>query len=303
VLKQRYLPDMQEHSLRREIIATQLAKKVTDHMGINFVGRLQRETGASVAFIMRAFVIAESIYHLDELWGQIELLDYKVKPGIQQKMMLQLYNLIRRATRWFLRARKPTLHIEETIQAFKAPIAELIQQLPTLLTEEESFALTTEMAHFIEEGVPETLARHIASCNTLFTSLDIVEATLKHQHISISDMAKMYYALGARFELNGLREQMNSYPVDNQWDELARSAFRDDLDRAQRKLSISALTFKAKKAQEKTLEERIDVWLKKHHCLMERWQILLAEMKASPAVGFITYSVVLRELFDFAEAG
>ncbi len=44
-LRKNYLPQMQEHSLKKEIIATQLGKQITDHMGINFVERLQRETG------------------------------------------------------------------------------------------------------------------------------------------------------------------------------------------------------------------------------------------------------------------
>ena len=65
--------------MRREIIATQLCKSITDHMGINFVERLQRETGASVAFIIRAYVIAESIFHMEDIWHQITALDYKVE--------------------------------------------------------------------------------------------------------------------------------------------------------------------------------------------------------------------------------
>ena len=48
LLHKKYLTQMQQHRLSREIIATQLAKSITDHMGINFIERLQRETGASV---------------------------------------------------------------------------------------------------------------------------------------------------------------------------------------------------------------------------------------------------------------
>ena len=77
-LRDKYFPQMREHSLRREIIATQLCKSITDRMGINFVERLQRETGAPIAFIVRAFTIAESIFGMDDMWQQIMSLDYKV---------------------------------------------------------------------------------------------------------------------------------------------------------------------------------------------------------------------------------
>ncbi len=301
-LRKKYLPQMKEHSLRREIIATQLGKHITDHMGVNFVERLQRETGASVAFIMRAFIVAERIYGMEELWKQIEALDLKVNTAVQQKMMLQIYYLIRRATRWFLRNLKPNFSIEDVANHYEKPIAELMHQLPNLLTDIDKEILEIETSSLLDQGVPHELAQRIASCNILFTSLDIVEAATKH-NLNISEMAQTYYELGSHLELNWLRDQMNSYPMENQWDELARSGFRDDLDRAQRKLSVSVLSLKNKRAKQLTITERIHAWLEQYNLLIERWQNLLGEIKSSNNVGFVTFSVVLRELFDFAQAG
>ncbi len=302
LLIKKYLPEMKEHSLRREIIATQLGKHITDRMGVNFIERLQRETGASVAFIVRAYVVAEQIYGMDELWKQIESLDLKVNTAVQQKMMLQIYYLIRRATRWFLRNLKPNLDIEKVIHHYAKPIAELIKQLPQLLTESDQELLKLETDSLLDQGVTNPLAERIASCNILFTALDIVEAATKH-NLNISEMAQIYYSLGSYLELNWLRDQMNGYSIENQWDELARSGFRDDLDRVQRKLSVSVLTLKQKKLKLLSVNERIDAWLEQYQLLIQRWQNLLAEIKSSNNVGFITYSVVLRELFDFAQVG
>ncbi|HLB57386.1 MAG TPA: NAD-glutamate dehydrogenase [Gammaproteobacteria bacterium] len=299
LLCKKYSLEMEHHRLRREIIATQLGKNVTDHMGVNFVERLQRETGSSVAFIMRAYAVAESIYDTPNLWHQIEALDHKVSVAVQQKMMLQIYYLIRRATRWFLRNRKPDMHIEKTILEFEQPIADLIKKLPDLLTETDIELLNIEMIALIEQGVPEPLAKRAASCNTLFTSLDIVEVS--KQNIAIADVAKVYYTLGSLLELNWLRDQINAYPVDTQWDELARSSFRDDLDQVQRKLSVSVLKLKIKKSTSHASEELIQLWLSQHEHLIERWKNLLADIKSNPAIGFVTYSVILRELVDFSD--
>jgi glutamate dehydrogenase len=299
-LREKYLPQMKEHSLRREIIATQLGKYVTDHMGINFVERLQRETGASVAFIMRAFVITENIYGMENLWLQIEALDHKVTTAVQQKMMLQIYYLIRRGTRWFLRNCKPELDIQNTIDNFGPPIAELIKQMPKLLSEADKELLNIEIESLVAEGVHASLANSLAINETLFTSLDIVAAARKSD-FGITDMAYVYYALGNLLELNWLRAQMNAYPMENQWDELARSSFRDDLDNVQRRLSISVLTLKIKK--KKTIEECVDVWLEENSMMITRWHSLLADIRSSSNVGFVTYSVILRELFDFAQTG
>ena len=300
-LREKYLPQMKEHSLRREIVATQLCKSITDRMGINFIERLQRETGASVDFIIRAFAIAESIYHMEDLWQQITILDNKIDPAIQYRMMLQIYYLIRRATRWFLRNRKPHLDIQKTIADFIPSIDEMTKSLPQLLDGQNKEAFDAAITYLAEQGVPEKLARSVASCNALFTSLDIVEAAQRYE-LDLSDVAKTYYLLGNRLELNWLRELMNSYIVENQWDELARAGFRDDLDRVQRKLSARVLTLKIKEVKGRNIEERVDIWINRYQFLMERWQKLLTDIKSSDMVGFVTYSVVLRELFDFAQA-
>src|SRR5690606_23828959 len=105
-----------------------------------------------------------------------------------------------------------------------------------------------------------------------------------------------------RLELNYLREMMNSYVIGTQWDELARSGFRDDLDRVQRKLAARILTSKERFSKSATIEDKIEHWVLRYQFLLDRWQKLLADLKASDIVGFVTYSVVLRELFDFAQA-
>ena len=302
-LRDKYSAQMKSHSLRREIVATQLTKAITDRMGVYFVDRLQRETGASAEFIIRAFSIASSIFHLEDLWLQIVGLDYKVDSTIQYRMMLQLYYLIRRSTRWFLRNRKPNINIQETINDFADALDAMKKQMPQLLDGPDKVAYDTAVSYLVEHLVPEKLARNVAACNSLFTSLDIIEASRKYQ-LDLIETAQTYYLLGNKLELNWLRESMNTYEVENQWDELARAGFRDDLDRVQRKLSARVLTMKAKEAKGKDIEERINIWINRYQFLIERWQKLLGEIKSSDMVnvGFITYSVVLRELFDFVQA-
>lgn len=300
-LREKYFEQMKEHSLRREIVATQLCKGISDRMGINFVERLQRETGTSLAFIIRAYAVAESIYNMEELWNQIKALDYTVDPNIQYRMMLQIYFLIRRSTRWFLRNRKPNLDITRTIQEFRPAILELSKHMPQLLDEPDRDAFEIAVKYLVDQSIPEKLAKGIAICNTLFTSLDIIEAARKYE-LNLTNMAKTYYLLGNKLELNWLRELMNSYPIENLWDELARAGFRDDLDRVQRKLSARVLLMKTKEAKDKSIEERMDIWFKRHEFFLDRWRKLVTDIKSSDITGFVAYSIVLRELFDFAQA-
>lgn len=301
-LREKYLPQMKDHSLRKEIIATQLCKAITDRMGVNFVERLQRETGASITFIIRSYVIAQHMFKMEELWNQITALDYKIQANVQYRMMLNIYLLIRRATRWLLRNKKQSIDIQKTIDDFSPDIEKLILSLPEILDGPDRAAFDSVVNYLTEQGVPDYLASNIARCNALFTALDIVEASKKY-NLNLLDVAKAYYLIGNRLELNWLRDQMNAYIVDTQWDELARAGFRDDIDRVQRKLCIKVLTLKAKEAQEMNIDAKLDSWMQRYQVFVDRWHHLLADVKSTePPIDFVTYSVVLRELFDFAQA-
>lgn len=300
-LRERYLPQMKQHRLRREIIATQLSKSITDHMGINFVERLQGESGCSVALVVRAYSMTESVYQLSTLWRQIEALDSQVDIATQQYMMLQLYYLIRRGTRWFLRNRKADQDVQQTIDDFSPLISDLIKGLPEFLPAENLELLRVEEDSLIEKGVPEALANRMASCSILFTSLDLVEAS-RISHFTLPEVAEIYYLLGNLLDLNWLRESINNYPIETQWGELGRSSFRDDLDRVQRELSINVLLLTKKKMKKATINERFEVWSQEHRIFTDRWKNLLGDIKSAGSVEFVTYSVLLRELFDFVQA-
>jgi glutamate dehydrogenase len=215
-------------------------------------------------------------------------------------MMLHIYYLVRRATRWFLRNCHSKLDIQKNIDEFLPIVNELLKHLPHLLEGPDKEWMATELSTLSKENVPEKLAKRVLSCSILFTSLDIIEI-IKKYNLNLIDVAKTYYLLGSYLELSWLRTLINTCAVENQWDELARASLRDDLDRVQRKLSICVLTMKNKSMNDKSVEERINFWISRSTFLIDRWQKLIADIKESDSVDFVTHSVVLKELSDFAQ--
>ena len=121
VLTERYQTEMYEHRLKREIVATQVANDLVDHMGVVFVRRLRDSTGAGRADIARNYVIARDSFNLLSLWAQIEDLDNQIPSDVQHSMMLDLMRLIRRSTRWFLRQHMG-LSTQDAIEYFAPPV-------------------------------------------------------------------------------------------------------------------------------------------------------------------------------------
>ncbi|WP_197485616.1 NAD-glutamate dehydrogenase domain-containing protein, partial [Oleiphilus sp. HI0061] len=95
----KYGAQLHDHRLRREIISTQVANDMVNHMGITFVERLKQSTGASSSSVALAYIIARDVFDLENIWGQIEDLDYLISSDLQYSMMAELMSLMRRACR------------------------------------------------------------------------------------------------------------------------------------------------------------------------------------------------------------
>lgn len=299
-LQERYQQSINEHSLRREIIATQLSNEMINRMGVTFVYRLQDETGDSVESIVRAYVIACRTLEIDETWRAVQALDLKVPSSLQTKMLMMLVRLTRYAARWFVRNCKANLNIQELSEQFRPGIRKLRQYLLKQIVGKgkPEFRVNNTLADFISAGVPAPLAETLTCVDGLFSGPEIIDGA-KEQGISIEDMAYVYYQLNGLLELDWLRQQIVRRPAESRWEVLARSALRIELDRHQRNVSVGILNYKA---QEKlTPAERLAKWMEEQSALQERWMALVSLLRGSDALDYIMFFVAVKELGELSE--
>ena len=297
-ITQKYKKELKNHRLRREIISTQVANDMVNHMGITFVERLKQSTGASPASIALSYIIARDVFELEKWWVAIEKLDHQVSSDLQLEMMAELMSLIRRACRWLIRNRRSELNVVENMTRFKEGIRKISQCLPEFLTGTSKENYQSRYNLLLEQGVPDELATIIAGASHLYASLGIIEAQQEGE-AKLETVASIYYLLGNRLDLTWFGNQINKLTPLTHWQALAREAFREDLDWQQRALTVGLLKLKDKA---ETIEERVEQWMLQHSDLVERWKQMLTEFKASEDAEFSMYSVALRELLDLAQS-
>src|SRR5690606_18879359 len=237
-LTRKFSETMRRHRLKREIVSTQIANDLVNHMGITFVQRLKESTGMSAANVAGAYVIVRDLFRLPYWWQQIEALDYKVPAELQLQLMDELMRLGRRATRWFLRSRRENLDAARDVGHFAPRVAELAGRLDALLEGPAREQWLARHESLVEAGVPQELARVVAGTSHLYTLLPIIEAA-DVTGKDASEVATAYFAVGGALELSWYLQQITSLPVENNWQALAREAFRDDLDWQQRAITIA----------------------------------------------------------------
>jgi len=298
-IAKKYEKELKQHSLRRELIATQLSSAVVNAMGINFVQRLINETGASVAFIIRAYIASQELFGLKGLWKKIRDLDSKVDTTVQFSMMLKLYFLARRSTRWFLRNRHDNIDIAECIKSFSTSLGLIKEKIPSFLTKEQKVHFRHRVQEYKDQGVPDGLAHDVALSAFLFNVLDIMQASKKLTY-DVVDVAKAYFSVGVELSLDDLRDKMMTHPMNSAWDQVARAVLLDDIDYYQRVLVV---TIFSDKNSHDGFEQAFEHWRKKEANLCHRWNELIIAVMANSEDGFIMFSVVLRELYELARIG
>ncbi|MEH6909892.1 MAG: NAD-glutamate dehydrogenase [Oceanicoccus sp.] len=287
-----------DHRLRREIIATQLANDMVNHMGITFTDRIAQSTGVASSDVVRAYVTASEVFDLPCFWAQIEDLDYLVSADVQMELMTELIRLIRRATRWFIRNRRGVIDPATEIENFKSAVNQLRQQLPAILARDGEEAGSELYQRYRDMGVPEELAAYVSSVRELYPFLSIIEAA-QSMEAPVEKVAEMFFTLSERLELGWFAQQISELKIDNYWQAMARETYRDDLEGQLRTLTEGAMRHICEKGD---VLACIDRWMEQQQLLVNRWQSMLVELHASEANEFAMYSVAIRELLDLAQS-
>ncbi|MDO6720112.1 NAD-glutamate dehydrogenase [Psychrosphaera sp. 1_MG-2023] len=291
-LQTKYEMQIQSHPLRKEIIATKLANEVVNDMGLNFVIRMQEETGAPVDEVLTCYVIAREVFGLQDVWAEIEKLDNKIPAIVQTEMLHQMRRTIRRAARWFLRHRNKSQNIAESISLYKPTFEKMNGKLGDYLVEKEKGMLVSLQNDFEREGVPTHIAAYVAQLSSIFSIMDIADVARTADR-EVEEVAALYYTLGADMGLHWFLDQITNQAVGNHWQALARASYREELDWQQRALTGAVIHFE--ESNKNTLEV-YDKWKDEYSSILARWQQMIAEFKTSDSHEFAKFSVALREL-------
>jgi glutamate dehydrogenase len=294
-LRERYGPQLSRHPLRREIVSTHVVNSMVNRVGPTFCHRLQEETGAAPADIVRAYLGAREIFGLVPLWVANEALDNKVGVATQDEIVLATVRLAVRATVWLLQHRESLRDLAATIARLSPGVAEVGAGVADRwLGEQERAALDADVAGWVAQGVPQALAQRVVGLEAQFSGLDIVEVAAETSS-PIEVVAGVYFGVGGRLGLGWLMRRIAALSADSHWQGMARVALRDDLTALARALAQSVL-HGAPAGAPGDAQALIRAWEAQREFQLARCRQLLDELRPAPAVDMAMLSVMLREL-------
>lgn len=291
-IRKKYKMELRDHRLHRDIIATQLSNHIVNQMGITFVYRLQIEMGATIDEIVRAHIVASSIFDIVALHKLIESLSLKIPMASQYDMFFNIYNLISIAVRWFLHSRHLMENLEDVINHYATGVQVLEERVPELMGGYSKGYLEKLSEEFLKAGLSKKDATHIATYRAIYTALNIIEVATEHK-FDLIKTAEVYFGCGERIHLLWFRDQIANDTREGHWNILARLTLRDELDVSQRALTVSIMKGNKK---DKSADQLIDEWMQINQRALDRWDRLLAMLHSSGSIDYTMFFISIREL-------
>jgi glutamate dehydrogenase len=286
-LRGKYRTEIENHQLRREIIATVVTNSMINRVGSTFCMNMMEKTGVSPVEVTRAYVVTRDAFTLRAIWREIEALDAKVHADVQIKLFQDVDQLIERVTLWILRNIAASIDIGKTIRELEDGVAQLAGMIDKLAPKEVNDRIQFRVKRYTDVGVPEALAKRVAYLILMVSAPDIIRAAAACKR-PLADVAKLYFRVGETFGLGWLRYSAEKLPAETHWQKLASAAVIEELYAHQKSLTLRIMNGGKTDSLEK--------WIKDNAQTMEQMRQMLSELNSSEAVDLSMLAVASRHL-------
>lgn len=239
-LRERYAREIGRHRLRREIVATQCTNMVVDLLGITFVNRTVRDTGAEPVAIIRAALAALEILEVRPLVERLYALDNRVPSEVQYRALQRVVSMVETAVQWMLLAHADLRDIPRYIGTYRAPLEALRPRIEDVLPAPERARYEAAVAEWVDLGMPAEVAAEVARLEYLPSGLGVVDAASK-AFVEVEAAAREYFAVGDRLSFGWLRDRLGCVGTGDRWEKIALVGLTMDLKQLQRDLALRVL--------------------------------------------------------------
>jgi len=295
-LQKKYAKAMENHRLKREIIATAVTNSTINRMGATFLMRMQEDSGRSIGEIARAYTITRETLDARELWAKIDALDGKVAESVQIDALQVIWELQRGFTRWLLARPGAVPAITTAVERYHEGFRDILAG-EGILPPSQRPEYEASRKDWRAKGVPAALADQLAALPYLESSADIIELA-RERKLRTIEVAKVYFRLADALHAPWLRAQIEALKVEGRWHAVARGVLRDELFAQLRSLTAQVLAMPGKEP-----DAKVQAWLSRDDASLRFTLAMLTELAAQKTLDYPTVSVAVQRVAQLAQRG
>jgi glutamate dehydrogenase len=270
-MRERHGDAILNHRLRREIIATKIANRFVNRLGIIAPFSLTEEEGTSLGQAAAAFVAAERLFDMETLWSELD------KADVAEQVRLELFQQASRGLQLhiadLLRATSLTTKIEEMVTTVRPGLERLNAAVHDLLRDEAQTHGAAQRARLVGLGAPEHIVDRIVRLYELDGAIGI--ATLGQRlGVDVIVLTRAYTKLGEALGLDWAQAEANRFAARDQWERLLTAGLARDFEQLR-------LEFLERRRSEDP-KETVDRWVAAQGPRIDQFKRTVDRARTSP---------------------
>jgi glutamate dehydrogenase len=263
---------IEHHRLRNEIVATKLANRVINRLGVLHPFELAEEEGASMRDIAAMFVVADRLLGLSPLWEALE--GAAMSEGARIALLDEVAVAVRGQIADLLRVCRPGSSPAKVIKRLKPGIDNLDRQAKKLLLEEVQAQSARISARLQAAGAPGPLVAKVVRLFELDGAVGLADLG-ERRGIDETDLTRAFTHLGQALGLDWAQSTAARITTGDVWERLLIAGLARDFQQLR-------LEFLAK-LKGKDPQAGVDVWLEANRARVGQFAALVARARQTAA--------------------
>lgn len=270
-IKAKHKETVLNHQLRKEIIATKLANRMVNRLGLIDPFELAEEEGCSLGEVAAAFVIAERLFHADAIWKSLE--EAKIGEGVRLLLFDRVAYVLRSHMADLMRIGLTDGTIDDAVEMLEPSISKLSDKVDSLITDEGQLQATKQTRLLVEAGATNEIAQKMANIYKNDGAAGIAYLA-KTREIDALDVAAAFTRLGSMLGLDWAQMTATRINPSDPWDRLLVAGLARDFQQMR-------LDF-LRRARSKDMGQFLESWVEKNSARVAQFRHIVDRAQLSP---------------------
>jgi glutamate dehydrogenase len=272
-MRKAHAESIRAHRLRHEILGTKAANRFVNRLGPSIALDLTEEEGASLSQVIAAFLVAERLLELDQLWTQIDAAD--LPEAVRIELFAIAASSIRSHLSDILRAVGGETRVSTLCKMLEPGVRKIATAATKLIRAEVRNEAAVRRDRLIGLGASEEIVRGLVRLFELDGVFGLA-ALAANRKVDELALTKAYTMLGEALGLDWAQQQVARFVPGNQWERLLTAGLARDFEQ----LRIDFLSRRRASHPDAAVEQ----WVASQGARIAQFRQLLARARAEGAV-------------------
>ncbi|WP_291133629.1 NAD-glutamate dehydrogenase domain-containing protein [Erythrobacter sp.] len=275
-MQERFADEIRSHRLRRELIATEIANRMVNRLGLLVAFELAEEEGASLAAIAKAFVAVDALFDCSALWDRLDTAD--VTEATRLKLFDRTAHALRAQMADLLRAGAARQAASALAAELEPGIRELTGATGTVLVGEARQRADRMRGELEAAGVPEDLATAVVHLFAMDGAVGLARLA-RATEMPVLGLTEAFTSLGMRLGLDWAQGSAALMEPSDVWERLLVAGLARDFQ--QMRLDFLRRLVRRKGGD---IAAAVDAWAQENQAAIRRFRSVVERAQAHPPV-------------------